>query len=441
MEFYDPVQSADIENLASEADSEAAEKSIASGSTKVDQAVEQIESEITEAFKKSTSLLGVFWSNVKQQTQELKKSVPNASENIGNSDNSTTTRETASVTNTSPSENISFNSIWGAVRNTGLNVLQETRKDFEAVKEEITQIQSTVKDTNTGEYLNTLDKDLTELENKAGRFVVKLGSGFKKAIEEAIAIEDPDVEKKHGSAGYNSDSDVGEDADSNVLFNVPDDISKTSIYGTRGEGTLHALHTNETLWLDPVTKAETKDTFDEFTTSFNLDESTATITADLESYPELRKLMDRLVGEGQIFYAEFWARYYYLRHQIEKQEKARRDLLSAKPDDDDEDEFAWDDEDEHDNETKPELAHEHTDVQDEQSKIKAEAQNDGYDFVSRQNSKACMEEVVVPQPVDEIMNDDEKFEATVVLDTDLPHKEETKQEDSEELSEEDDDWE
>jgi hypothetical protein len=71
------------------------------------------------------------------------------------------------------------------------------------------------------------------------------------------------------------------------------------------------------------------DEFEAWTKDFDIDSKTKDIADDLSKYPELRETMEKLVPD-QIPYADFWKRYYFLRHGIETAEARRRDLLKGK---------------------------------------------------------------------------------------------------------------
>ena len=61
---------------------------------------------------------------------------------------------------------------------------------------------------------------------------------------------------------------------------------------------------------------------------FDAEAKTDSISADLAKYPELRANMEKLVPD-RVPYADFWKRYYFLRHSIETAEARRKDLLKG----------------------------------------------------------------------------------------------------------------
>jgi hypothetical protein len=84
------------------------------------------------------------------------------------------------------------------------------------------------------------------------------------------------------------------------------------------------LHTAEKSFTeDPAT-----DEFATWAEDFDADAKTDGISADLGKYPELRANMEKLVPD-RVPYADFWKRYYFLRHSIETAEARRRDLLKG----------------------------------------------------------------------------------------------------------------
>ena len=50
--------------------------------------------------------------------------------------------------------------------------------------------------------------------------------------------------------------------------------------------------------------------------------------ADLERYPELRNTMEKLVPDT-VQYSDFWARYYFLRNELDMEEQKRKELLKG----------------------------------------------------------------------------------------------------------------
>lgn len=152
-------------------------------------------------------------------------------------------------------------------------------------------------------------KDLQKAEDAADEALLRFGSNVRDFLRDAISVAPPD------------DSAEG----STILFESKDAQGKRVIHTSRFDAQLHVIHTStEGLAKDP-SGAE----FEAFATDFDVDEKTGDISGDLSWYPELRSTMERLVPD-QVSYADFWKRYYYLRHGIETAESRRRDLLKGK---------------------------------------------------------------------------------------------------------------
>jgi hypothetical protein len=86
------------------------------------------------------------------------------------------------------------------------------------------------------------------------------------------------------------------------------------------------LHSNLELFeTDPKV-----DSFKTFGENFSTDAQTDKIASDLERYPGLRATMERLVP-GDVEYKAFWVRYYFLRNELDQEEKKRKELLKGTP--------------------------------------------------------------------------------------------------------------
>ena len=93
---------------------------------------------------------------------------------------------------------------------------------------------------------------------------------------------------------------------------------------TRLDAQLHLLHTNYELFkTDPSV-----DSFKTFTDGFSVEKQTDRVASDLDRYPELRSTMEQLVP-AQVDYKAFWARYYFLRNELDVEEKKRKELLKG----------------------------------------------------------------------------------------------------------------
>ena len=112
---------------------------------------------------------------------------------------------------------------------------------------------------------------------------------------------------------------------------------------SRTDTLLHDLHSHQELLLgDPDVNVEPS--YPAWEKSFSAEQRTDEIASLLESYPELRTLMDSLVPE-KVPYTDFWRRYLYQKSKIEVEEAKRKQVFENKQDDHD---FDWDGEDEED---------------------------------------------------------------------------------------------
>ncbi|KYK54969.1 hypothetical protein DCS_06930 [Drechmeria coniospora] len=164
-------------------------------------------------------------------------------------------------------------------------------------------------------------KDLQRAEDAADEALLRFGTNMRDFLRDAIAIAPPD----HSDEG------------STVLFESTDAQGKRVIHASRFDAQLHVIHTSP----ESFTRDPSGDEFETWAKDFDVDKKTGDISNDLAQYPELQTTMEKVVPE-QIPYADFWKRYYYLRHTIETAENRRRDLLNAAKA---EDEVAWDDSD------------------------------------------------------------------------------------------------
>ncbi|KAK9484221.1 hypothetical protein V1527DRAFT_470742 [Lipomyces starkeyi] len=170
------------------------------------------------------------------------------------------------------------------------------------------------------------------------KYLNQVGKEVSDFLKDAVTIDPGEDEYAEGTK-----TPISKD----VLFDVPEDI-KRQIYTTRLDAQLHALHTS----VEPFLTDSDDVAYEEFAKGFSVDSQTATIAGDLDHYPELRKLMEKVVPE-KITYEEFWKRYYFLREQINQEELRRKQLLNEAGQTDDN--FDWDEEDE--DEEEPEREH------------------------------------------------------------------------------------
>nr|XP_036587053.1 BSD domain-containing protein [Colletotrichum truncatum]KAF6797783.1 BSD domain-containing protein [Colletotrichum truncatum] len=162
-------------------------------------------------------------------------------------------------------------------------------------------------------------KELQKAEDAADEALLRFGTNISNFLKEAVSIAPP------------SDSNQG----NTVLFESKDAQGKRVIHTSRQDAQLHVIHTStESFTKDPATEE-----FAAWSTTFDAEKKTTDISDDLKKYPELRATMEKMVPD-QVPYADFWKRYYFLRHGIEAAEARRRDLLKAASA---EDEVSWDD--------------------------------------------------------------------------------------------------
>jgi hypothetical protein len=151
-------------------------------------------------------------------------------------------------------------------------------------------------------------KDLQKAEDAADEALLKFGSNVRDFLKDAITIAPP-----------------ADDAQGNtVLFESKDAQGKRVVHQSRFDAQLHVIHTSAESFTKDPGPAE----YEQWTKEFDVEKKTDDISTDLEKYPELRSTMEKLVPDT-IPYADFWKRYYFLRHSIETAEARRRDLLKG----------------------------------------------------------------------------------------------------------------
>ncbi|KAL1903349.1 hypothetical protein Sste5346_000635 [Sporothrix stenoceras] len=208
---------------------------------------------------------------------------------------------------------------------------------------------STVLNKIKGEAAKRL-RDLQRAEDAADEALIKLGTGLRDFLREAITIAPPTSASAAGSSGNVTGS--------TVLFESKDAQGKRVIHTSRFDAQLHVIHTSPgSFSKDPAGGAE----FATFAKSFDIDSKTTDIASDLNKYPELRATMEKLVP-ATVPYAGFWKRYYFLRHGIETAEARRRDLLKAASAEED---IAWDEDSEEEDSEEEESEEEDSDESDE----------------------------------------------------------------------------
>jgi hypothetical protein len=153
-------------------------------------------------------------------------------------------------------------------------------------------------------------KDIQHAEDAADEALLKFGTNLRDFLKDAVSIAPPTEDSsKQGST---------------VLFESKDASGKRVIHTTRFDAQLHVIHSS----LDSFTKDPVSDEYEPWTQTFDVEKKTDDISKDLENFTELRTSMEKLVPDT-VKYADFWKRYYFLRHSIETAEARRRDLLKG----------------------------------------------------------------------------------------------------------------
>ena len=154
-------------------------------------------------------------------------------------------------------------------------------------------------------------KDIERAEDAADEALLKFGSNIRNFLREAVTIAPP--------TSPTSSSDP-----SKVLFESKDSEGKRVIHTTRFDAQLHVIHSS----LDSFMKDPVSPEWAAWSKNFDIDAKTEAVGRDLEKHEELRRAMEKLVPE-KVEYAQFWKRYYFLRHVIESEEQRRREMLKG----------------------------------------------------------------------------------------------------------------
>lgn len=152
-------------------------------------------------------------------------------------------------------------------------------------------------------------KEFEKAEDAADEALLRFGMNVRQKLLDAVSIIPPDS-----------------DASNKVLFESKDAEGKRVIHATRFEAQLHVIHSN----LENFTKDPVSEQWAEFQQEFNVDAKTDAIAADLDTYPDLRAAMEKLVPE-KVEYKDFWCRYYFLRLVVEMEEQKRKELVKGIP--------------------------------------------------------------------------------------------------------------
>ncbi|KAI2607994.1 BSD-domain-containing protein [Hypoxylon sp. NC1633] len=151
-------------------------------------------------------------------------------------------------------------------------------------------------------------KDIQRAEDAADEALLKFGGNIRDFFREAVIVK-PGADSEDGNARR---------------FESKDDSGKRVIHTSRYDAQLHVIHTTEKSFTEDPATTE----YAAWASTFDADSKTENINTDLAKYPELRANMEKLVPDN-VPYADFWKRYYFLRHSIETAEARRRDLLKA----------------------------------------------------------------------------------------------------------------
>ncbi|KAI0477838.1 BSD-domain-containing protein [Xylariaceae sp. FL0804] len=176
-------------------------------------------------------------------------------------------------------------------------------------------------------------KDIQRAEDAADEALLKFGSNIRDFFRDAIVVA-----PGSGSGGSDSTANAagGGGDGGGHRFESKDEQGKRVIHTSRYDAQLHVLHTSEKSFTeDPATAEYVAQAAEGGIQGEGRKEM------DLARYPELRANLERLVPD-RVSEADFWKRYYFLRHSIETAEARRRDLLKAASAEED---VGWGDED------------------------------------------------------------------------------------------------
>jgi hypothetical protein len=154
-------------------------------------------------------------------------------------------------------------------------------------------------------------KEVQKAEDAADEALLRFGNNIGSFLRDAVSISAPE-----DAASGNTE----------VIFESKDATGKRVIHTSRLDAQLHVIHTTPSGFTsDPLDSGQQ---WTQFKEDFNVEQKTDAIAQDLDQYPELRTTMGQLVPE-KVEYADFWRRYYFLRHILQVQEDKRRDLLKG----------------------------------------------------------------------------------------------------------------
>jgi hypothetical protein len=148
-------------------------------------------------------------------------------------------------------------------------------------------------------------KEIEKAEDAADEALLRFGTNIRNFLRDAVSIAPPENGSK-------------------MLFESKDADGRRVYHATRFEAQLHVIHSS----LESFSKDPISDQWLPFKESFKIEAKTDDIAKDLDTYPELRRAMEKLVPED-VEYATFWSRYYFLRLVVETEEQKRKELLKG----------------------------------------------------------------------------------------------------------------
>lgn len=322
----------------------------------INEAAEKLEEQVAQAYTKTSSWMGGLWSSISKQSSVILEEVGKDFEAVK--------YEVGELTKAKP-------------EGEGEGKSRDVKEDDKADEVDSSRDLLSLLSTKAQLYIDNLDKDLEKVENAGAEYFSKIGSNFQSLMRETIRVEEGEA-----------------DSTDTLLFNAPEEV-RQQVFSTRFDAQLHSLHTSDEVFLQPVDTG-----YESFKQGFDISKQTDEIAADLDRYPALRTLMEKLVPES-IDYNSFWTRYYYMYQGIVSGEEQRKKVLSQAGENDKE--FDWDESD------------------DDKTTETNETNEGSYDVVSRVASDVGLDNKT-------------KVEKEVVAEK-KPVQKETKEEES------DDDWE
>ncbi|POR35212.1 BSD domain-containing protein C22A12.14c [Tolypocladium paradoxum] len=293
------------------------------GDTPTPEQQSSLNSDIQDAYKAISSSawgvkIGGFLGNVVKQGESVYTQAQKELAEVGEDATKGFTDLRESIM--SRTRSLSLNTAQGEASGDGDDTQSTPTKSAAPASEDAAQQSETVLSRLRSEAAKRL-KDLQKAEDAADEALLRFGGNVRDFLREAISIAPPEDSAQGGT----------------VLFESKDAQGKRVIHTSRFDAQLHVIHTST----ESFAKDPSGDEFDKWAEDFDIEKKTEDISSDLAKYPDLRATMERLVPD-QVPYADFWKRYYFLRHGIETAESRRRDLLKAASAEDD---VAWDDSD------------------------------------------------------------------------------------------------